>query len=279
MGQGQSEKHCVYQSEKARLALQAIQKIFPCELDLLHHIPFDSIVSEYVQKLKSQKNPFLIRVAGQSGSGKSSQLVPALESVLQRQEYIKINVGMFAPFHPKYAVWKDVAPSDVRERTNGFALRSLYLFYCYCIKHHFNVLLDMTLLEPEIEYYLNWLAKCHGYHVEMHILAVPKKVSSYFIHKRQRSIGRVVSAKSANYFFSVLSRALKSLIGLNYWNKKDKLWLWSHVHTHPLRRTTFFNHHVMSVLTKNQRNRHIKQDEKNLLKAKEYWIKNFMGWV
>ena len=278
MRQVQSTRQCVRQAEKAFWALKAIQRIFPCEPELMFQIPFQKIVSEYLPKPKAQTKPFLIRVAGQSGSGKSSQLVPAVEFVLRKKEYVKINVGMFAPFHPKYSFWQKTSPAAMREKTNGFALRALYLFYCYCIKHHVNVLLDMTLLEPEIEYYLNLLAKRQNYHVIMLVLAVPKRVSSYFIRKRQKSMGRIVSIKSANYFFNVLAQALRSLIGLPYWSSEDQLWLWSHFHTYPLMRANFFNNHVLQVFASSQQNRRMKKDEKKLLNSKKYWMQLFMGY-
>ena len=72
-------------------AFDAIQRIFPCETELLNKVPLDKIIQHFQKDLISQKSPFLIRVAGQSGSGKSSQLVPAIESALQGKKYIKIN--------------------------------------------------------------------------------------------------------------------------------------------------------------------------------------------
>ena len=162
------------------LALRSAQTIFPCEKNLQSSVPLSEIVQANVSDIKSQSNPILIRVVGQSGSGKSTQLIPALEDILKKISYIKINVGKFAPFHPEYTKWQKLSPELMREKTNGFALRALILFYRNCIENHVNILCDMTLLEPEIEHYLMMLAKKHGYQIQLHVLCVPKKSVGLF---------------------------------------------------------------------------------------------------
>ena len=87
-------------------AFSAIQRIFPCEKELLDKIPLDEIISSFQKDLIPSKKPFLIRVTGQSGSGKSTQIVPSLQDALKQKKYIKITVGLFAPFHPKYEKWQ-----------------------------------------------------------------------------------------------------------------------------------------------------------------------------
>ena len=89
------------QGQLEQQALASAQRIFPCELDLLDKIPISRITKALVDNIVPQDKPFMVRVAGQSGSGKSSQLIPALEDVLQNQEYVTIKVGTFAPFHPQ----------------------------------------------------------------------------------------------------------------------------------------------------------------------------------
>ena len=113
-------------------AFELAQHIFPCEKEFIDSIPMEKIISELQKNLKSSNHPFLIRTVGQSGSGKSSQLIPALQNVLQENTYIRISVGMFAIFHPRYEFLKKNNPNKLREETNGFALRALILFYKHC---------------------------------------------------------------------------------------------------------------------------------------------------
>lgn len=261
-------------AELERRALESVQRIFPCEDEFLKNIPIEDIVRAKQDQIKPQEKPFLIRVTGQSGSGKSTQLIPALEDVLQGQEYVKINVGTFAPFHPNYQKWRQENADLVREKTNGFALRALILFYKYCVELKVNILFDMTLLEPEIEEYLMGFAKQKGYWIQLHVLCVPKQVSDYFIRKRYQKMRRYVSTKSANYFFNALAPALKSLIGRPFFEKEDTLWLWTHYHPYPIKRTTFFNHSVSAILMKSRQNKRIKQPAA-LLKSKKTWLRLF----
>ena len=252
-------------------ALDAAQRIFPCEPELLDAVPMQDIVQKYQDRIVSQKNPFIIRVAGQSGSGKSTQLVPALEEILLQENYITINVGSFSSFHPRYQEWQKLNPNFVREKTNGFALRALILFYRYCVEHHTNILFDMTLLEPEIEHYLMGIAKKYGYRIQLHVLCVPKKVSDSFIRKRYLSTGRYVSQRSASYFFNVLPRALKSLVNRPFFDKTDFLCLWSHYHARPLKKASFFNPSVTTIWMKQQQNRRIKKAT-DIFKPKKTWL-------
>ena len=255
-------------------ALESAQRIFPCEKDLLNHIPIADIIKEKCASNIAQATPYLIRVAGQSGSGKSTQLIPALENVLKGQNYVKINVGAFAPFHPKYQEWQQKDPALVREKTNGFALRALLLFYRYCVEHNVNILFDMTLLEPEIEHYLMGFAKQNGYQIQLHVLCVPKKVSNLFIRKRYAQTGRYVSTYSTDYFFNALAPALKSLVNQRFFDKTDSVFMWTHYHSRPIKKTSFFNPYITTILMKNRRNRRIKRANA-LLKAKITYLNLF----
>ena len=257
-------------------AFQAIQHIFPCETELLDKVPLERIVQHFQKDLTPAPHPFLIRVAGQSGSGKSSQLVPAIQDALHNQSYIKINVGAFAPFHPRYPEWQATYPDQMREKTNGFALRALVMFYKHCILQKVNVVLDMTLLEPEIDLYLMTLAKKMGYKIQANILCVPKKISDMFIHLRQLETGRYVKPSSSSYFFKALAPSLKALVHSGLFDQKDDLILWAHDLMHPIQKTHLNNPAVTRVL-ESYRGTHFKiRKAKALLNAKKRWMKLFM---
>ena len=256
------------------LAFAAIQRIFPCEEDLLSAIPMEKIVSAFQKDIISDNHPFLFRISGQSGSGKSSQLVPALQEVLKNHPYLKINVGAFAPFHPRYEEWQKNDPDHMRENTNGFALRALILFYKHCILNRVNLIFDMTLLEPEVDLYLMTLAKKMGYRIQLHVLCVPKKVSDDFIRRRQKQTGRYVRRSSSDYFFTALAPSLKALTKAVVLDKNDNLILWSHIKTHPILETHFNNRAVLRYLSYHrQRSNARVKDPKMLLKSKIHWMK------
>ena len=254
-------------------AFDAIQRIFPCEQELLDNIPLDQIVSTFQKNLTPSEKPFLIRVAGQSGSGKSSQLTPAIQTALKNKTFIKINVGAFAPFHPQYDVWQKSCPDQMREKTNGFALRALVMFYKHCILNRISTLFDMTLLEPEIDLYLMTLAKKMGYKIQTHVLCVPRKISDLFIHLRQLKTGRFVKPSSSDYFFNALAPCLSALTHSDLFNTEDKLILWSHYLTYPIQKTHLNNPAVMKLLEKYRRGPLCVKNPKVLLKAKKKWMK------
>ena len=256
-------------------AFDAIQRIFPCEEKLLDKVPLDKIVQHFQKDLISQKYPFLIRVAGQSGSGKSSQVVPAIESALQDKNYIKINVGAFAPFHPKYDEFQQKSPDQMREKTNGFALRALVMFYKHCILNQVNIIFDMTLLEPEIDLYLMTLAKKMNYKIQTHVLCVPRRISNLFIHLRQLKTGRFVKPSSSDYFFNALVPCLKALTRSKLFTSKDTLILWSHYLTDPIQKTHLNNPSVLRLLNKCRQGPLCIKNPKTLLKAKKKWMKQF----
>ena len=263
-----------------KLAFAAIQRIFPCEEELLNAIPMDQIISAFQKDLVPGENPFLIRVSGQSGSGKSSQLAPAIQEVLKKTPLLKINVGAFAPFHPKYAQWQKNDPDHMRENTNGFALRALVMFYKHAILNRVNVLFDMTLLEPEVDLYLMTLAKKMGYRIHLHVLCVPRRVSDYFISYRQKLTGRFVKPSSSDYFFSALAPSLRALTHAKIFDGNDQLILWSHILTNPIQITHLNNPAVLRKLNHYQRrdNTRIK-DPHPLLKVKKQWMKSICKGV
>ncbi len=257
-------------------AFKAIQRIFPCEEDLLDKVPLNQIIQHFQSQIIGQKNPFLIRVAGQSGSGKSSQLVPALENALQNKDVIKINVGAFAPFHPQYQQWQQQCPDQIREKTNGFALRALVMFYKHCILNQVNIIFDMTLLEPEIDLYLMTLAKKMNYKIQTHVLCVPRKISDFFIQQRQQATGRIVKMSSSDYFYNALAPCLSALTKSGLFTERDTLILWAHHLTDPIQKTHLNDPLAVQVLQEYRQMDFPVGNPETLLQAKKKWMKNLM---
>lgn len=231
-------------------AYQAIDRIFPCEKGI--KVPLETIKEAMIKpENKTEDKPFLIRICGQSGSGKSSQVLPYIEDALKDTPCIRFGARFFAPFHPDYENLKKT-PALAREKTNGFALIALFEFYRFCIEQRLNVLIDMTLLEPEIDIYMMRLAKENGYRIQMHTLCVPKKISDMFIHKREIETGRKVYKASADYFFQSLPRSLKALTHEKCFESTDNIYLWSHQQKTPIFKSKIQNPKLLSVLRERQ---------------------------
>ena len=259
-------------------ALETAQRIFPCSEEYLDCFPLEDILAKGQFNLTPSLKPFLIRVAGQSGSGKSSQLTTSLVDALKKTSYILLNVARFSVFHPLYADLKEKHFDLLREKTNGFALRQLLLFYEYCITNRINILLDITFLEPEIENYLMSLAKQNGYRIQIHLLCVPKKVSNSFIKKREKQTKRVVAQKSSDYFFNILTPSLKNLVQQPFFEKDDKIILWSHCFFRPLYSSALSNRYLMRLLARYQSKKYLSiKSAQSVLKAKKSWIISYIN--
>jgi predicted kinase len=188
---------------------------------------FEEIVKVCYQKMIkdvfSVKNPYLLRIAGQSGSGKTTQLLPSIESILDKN-FIKIAVRNFALYYPDY---NNFSKDIVREKTNGFALLLLFRVIELLIKDKYNILFEVTILDPNFEQYLNELAKQNHYTLHFHVLSIPLKKSTEWIEKRQKETGRIVLKSSANYFYDILPISLSKILNYDFLTKEDKFYLWN----------------------------------------------------
>jgi predicted kinase len=148
-------------------------------------------------------SPQFIRIAGQSGSGKSTQVLPAVSAAAAYDKFISLSVADFVRFHP--------GGVTEREAVNGFCLRVLTEVLYKLVAEKVNIILDMTLLNKRYEKRLHHKLQKHNYELLYLVLAVPKHQSDEFIAKRKSETGRVVSNKSAGFFYNCLFPSLKLL--------------------------------------------------------------------
>lgn len=162
-------------------------------------------------KNKTQKKK-LYRLCGQTGSGKTTQLLASVERFIAEQDLNPVVLGVrsCAEYHPKYEEFKQNFPAgELREKTNGFALKCMSYVLKLLIENGYMILFDITLLDPVFEEFVLNLLKKNGYDVEYHILAVNREISDNFIIKRFNSSGRIIYKSSAEYFYQILPVGLK----------------------------------------------------------------------
>lgn len=163
---------------------------------------------------QKDKNRHLIRICGQTGSGKTSQVLWAVQECnkIKNKRPVVLAIRDFAKFHPNYnRLYKEFGSSQIREKTNGFALKLLSATLLLLIEKGCNIVLDMTLLAPEYEKILQRTLAANNYRQTLHLLAVNKKLSKHFLNKRQAKTGRVVYDSSRKYFNKSLNKSLKFL--------------------------------------------------------------------
>lgn len=156
----------------------------------------------------------LFRLTGQSGSGKTSQLLSATLNLCNNHKIKPIHIAVrnYAQFHPDYENLKN--SKNMREQTNGFALKVLLWVLKFAFEDGLDIILEIALLNKKFENYIFFEIFSRNYRHFFQIMAVNKKISDIFIFKRQKKLHRNTSLKSAKYFDSSLQKTF------NYLTKK-----------------------------------------------------------
>ena len=177
--------------------------------------------------LAATKNHRLIRIAGVSGSGKTTQILPAVEAYCKKNNYepILMAARRFVEYHPHYQEIKDYyGDENLRKMTDEFATIMLFLALSELIKGGYDIILDVTLLDPEMEGILLKMLKTNNYEMIILMIAVSPTVTEYFLRGRAWRHTKETEAE----FIRATSHALKfyannaSDIRIVLWSVYDK---------------------------------------------------------
>jgi hypothetical protein len=153
-----------------------------------------------------------VRIAGQSGSGKTSQILPAVEEYFKLREASPVLVAArrFVPYHPFYKeILAEYGEENIRENTNDFSVILMFLTLRELISRGYDLILDVTLLDPMFEGALMNMLTAEGYENLMMMSAVSKEISDGFISQREVSSRRVVAKHTSEEFWRATKEALK----------------------------------------------------------------------
>lgn len=137
--------------------------------------------------LAATKNHHLIRIAGISGSGKTTQILPAIEAYCEKNHYepILMAARRFVAYHPHYQEIKDFyGDENLRKMTDEFATIMLFLTLSELIKGGYDIVLDVTLLDPEMENILLTMMKAGNYEMLILMIAVSPVVTEKYLSGR-----------------------------------------------------------------------------------------------
>ena len=137
--------------------------------------------------MAATKNRHLIRIAGLSGSGKTTQILPAVEAYCKKNNYepILIAARRFVEYHPHYQEIKDFyGDANLRKMTDEFATIMLFLTLAELLKNGYDIVLDVTLLDPEIEAMLLKTVQATKYEMLLLMIAVSPTVTAHFLAGR-----------------------------------------------------------------------------------------------
>jgi len=196
------------------------------------------VVADILKNQYSKQNK-IYRLAGQSGSGKSTQLMPAVLEILEQQNKNPIIIGVrtFSTYHPNYEqIVKAYPKGEIRERTNGFALKCLCATFSILIGMGYLIVLDLTIMDKWFEEFILQQIKQNNYKVQYHILAVNIQISNGFIEKRRNDpnsaeFGKMVNNASIQLWYKELNYGVKYL-SIN--DKENNCFIWSAFNKEPL---------------------------------------------
>lgn len=152
--------------------------------------------NEYAEILKkvladftiaATKNHHFIRIAGLSGSGKTTQILPAVEAYNEKYSFepILLAARRFVEYHPHYQEIKDFyGDENLRKLTDEFSTIMLFLTISELTKGGYDIVLDVTLLDPEMEAILLKMLTTYQYTFTILMIAVSPTVTEKYLQGR-----------------------------------------------------------------------------------------------
>ena len=129
----------------------------------------------------------MIRIAGLSGSGKTTQILPAVEAYSRKHSFepILIAARRFVEYHPHYQEIKDFyGDENLRKLTDEFSTIMLFLTLSELTKNGYDIVLDVTLLDPEIEAILLKMLSVGEYNFTILMIAISPTVTEKYLQGR-----------------------------------------------------------------------------------------------
>ena len=136
-------------------------------------------------KTKSRE---MMRIAGLSGSGKTSQLLPAAEAYFENKNLVPVVVAarVFVKYHPHFdEILAAHGEENLRKETDEFATIMLFMILKALIAAGYDFILDVTLLDPKMEEILVQMLEAGNYKMSFLMIAASPEVTGRFLQKRE----------------------------------------------------------------------------------------------
>lgn len=146
----------------------------------------EKIVAEFAAE--ATRNHKLIRIAGVSGSGKTTQILPAVEAYVKKNELrpVLMAARRFVEYHPHYQeILEYYGEENLRKMTDEFCTIMLFLTLMKMIEGGYDIVLDVTLLDPEMEAILLKMTAAQGYDMMILMIAASSTVTEHFLQGRK----------------------------------------------------------------------------------------------
>jgi hypothetical protein len=174
---------------------------------------FESISEQACASMSigASRGRLAIRLCGQSGSGKSTQLLQTARKYcdVRGVRPAHIAVRNFVKYFPALDSL-GVPEEEVRESTNAFCLILMLRTIERLANAGADLTIELAMLEPLFEEAI--IRALADYDAELYGIACPRRVSDGFIAKRERESGRMVKKESADYFYRFYESGFKAWI-------------------------------------------------------------------
>ena len=168
-----------------------------------------------------------VRIAGLSGSGKTTQILPAAEAYFEQQDLRPVLVAArrFVEYHPHYQEIVDFyGEENLRKMTDEFSTIMMFLVLSTLIKARYDIILDVTLIDPEIEQLLLGMLTANHYEILFLMIAVSPTVTEHFLsgrnwrHSKETEEEFIRATKHALEFYATAAPTLRIIL----WSVYDK---------------------------------------------------------
>lgn len=174
---------------------------------------YPEILAEIVRSFTKDKTKKrnLIRIAGLSGSGKTSQILPAVEKYCEVNNINPVLVAArrFVEYHPHCEeIKKEYGEENLRKKTDEFSTIMMFLTLNELTKYGYDIILDVTLLDPEVEKILLMMLKKGNYHHLLLMIATSPTVTEHFLggrswrHSKETEEEFIRATKKAMAFYA-----------------------------------------------------------------------------
>lgn len=192
-------------------------------------------IDEYLSILKkiladftkaATKNHQLIRIAGLSGSGKTTQLLPAAMECCDKNKITPVLVAArrFVEYHPHYQEIKDFyGEANLRKMTDEFSTIMMFMALKALMETGYDIILDVTLLDQNVEQIL--LAFGKDYQKLFLMVAVSPEITEHFLagrdwrHTRETEAEFIRATTKALEFYAAAAPATRIIL----WSVYDEL--------------------------------------------------------
>lgn len=143
------------------------------------------ILADFTKDKTKTKN--FVRIAGLSGSGKTTQILPAANAYFEKrnQKPVLVAARLFVEYHPHYKAIKDFyGAENLRKKTDEFSTIMMFLTLSVLTKQGYDIILDVTLLDPTVEQILLGMLKEGSYKTLLLMIATSPTVTEHFLKGR-----------------------------------------------------------------------------------------------